>query len=73
MDRKQVQVGQVFQTVGSPSGRAWRVKAILNLAGIPHAQLVNTEEEGENKTLSCLVLADPSRYCRLEAPIDSFV
>ncbi len=62
MARKQVQVGQVYQSIGSSVGRAWRVQATLNLFGIPHARLVSTEEEGDVKTLSCLVLSDTDYY-----------
>lgn len=67
MSKRQIQIGQVYQTVGSSSGRAWRVKATLNLMGIPHARMVSTEDEGDMKTLSCLILAD-SDYYRLLPP-----
>lgn len=68
MSRKQIQIGQVYQTVGSSSGRAWRVKATLNLMGIPHARMVSTEDEGDMKTLSCLILADSDYYRLLPSP-----
>lgn len=67
MGKKQVQVGQVFQAVGPTNGRCWRVKATVVLFGIPHAQVVSTEDEGDHKTLSCLVLTDTSFY-RLVPP-----
>ncbi len=68
MSRKQVKVGQVFQSVGSTNGRLWRVKATRALLGIPHAQVVSTEDEGDAKTLSCLVLTDPSHYRLIDSP-----
>lgn len=67
MVKKQVQVGQVYQTVGSPSGRSWRVQGTVNLMGIPHARVVSTEDEGDVKTLSCFVLVDVGYY-RLVQP-----
>lgn len=68
MSKKRVQIGQVYQVVGSSSGRAWRVKSTLELFGIPHARVVSTEDEGDMKTLSCLVLADTSHYRLIENP-----
>ncbi|WP_448208658.1 hypothetical protein [Azospirillum sp. sgz302134] len=68
MSKKKVMVGQVFQTVGATNGRSWRVKATLTLFGIPHAQMVSTEDEGDAKTLSCLVLTDSSYYRLIESP-----
>lgn len=62
MSKKQIQIGQVYQTVGSASGRAWRVKATVSLLGIPHARVVSTEDEGDMKTLSCFILADGDYY-----------
>lgn len=62
MVKKQVQVGQVYQTVGSSSGRSWRVKGTVNLMGIPHARVVSTEDEGDVKTLSCFILVDAGYY-----------
>lgn len=62
MSKKQIQVGQVYQTVGSSSGRTWRVKGTVSLLGIPHARVVSTEDEGEVKTLSCHILADAGYY-----------
>lgn len=67
MSKKRVQIGQVYQTVGSSVGRTWRVKATLDLYGIPHARVVSTEDEGDTKTLSCLVLVDPAHYKLVEA------
>lgn len=67
MSKKRVQIGQVYQSVGSTVGRAWRVKATLDLYGIPHARVVSTEDEGDTKTLSCLVLIDPAHYRMIEA------
>jgi len=68
MSKKQVQVGQVFQSVSSTNGRSWRVKATFNMLGIPHAQVVNIEDEGDSKTLSCLVLVDPDYYRLIDSP-----
>lgn len=68
MRKKQVLVGQVFQSVGVTNGRCWRVKATVTLFGIPHAQVVSTEDEGDAKTLSCLVLADSSFYRLIDTP-----
>ncbi|MBP2314059.1 hypothetical protein [Azospirillum soli] len=68
MSKKQVQVGQVFQSVGSANGRSWRVKSTFNMLGIPHAQVVSIEDEGDSKTLSCLVLVDPDYYRLIESP-----
>lgn len=68
MSKRQIQVGQVYQSVGSASGRAWRVKATINLLGIPHARVVSTEDEGDMKTLSCLVLADNDYYRLIVTP-----
>lgn len=68
MSKKRVQVGQVYQAVGTTSGRSWRVKATLELFGIPHARLTSTEDEGDMKTLSCLVLTDSSQYKLIENP-----
>lgn len=68
MSKKRVQVGQVYQAVGASSGRSWRVKATLELFGIPHARLSSTEDEGDMKTLSCLVLSDSSQYKLIENP-----
>lgn len=62
MSRNKIQVGQVYQTVGSSSGRTWRVKGTVSLLGIPHARVVSTEDEGDVKTLSCHVLADVGYY-----------
>nr|WP_295832043.1 hypothetical protein [uncultured Azospirillum sp.] len=62
MSKKHVQIGQVFQPVGSAGGRGWRVTATVNLLGIPHARVVSTEDEGVSKTLSCSVLSDTSHY-----------
>lgn len=67
MSKKRVQVGQVYQTVGSSVGRTWRVKATVDLFGIPHARVVSTEDEGDIKTLSCTVLVDPAHYRLVEA------
>ncbi|MGQ9367320.1 hypothetical protein [Azospirillum sp. ST 5-10] len=66
MGRKQIQVGQVYQVAGATNGRTWRVTATVALFGIPHARIVNTEDEGETKTLSCLVLADSAFYRLVE-------
>lgn len=68
MARKQVQIGQVYQSVASAHGRTWRVKATVNLFGIPHARVVSTEDEGDIKTLSCLVLTDSDHYRLVENP-----
>lgn len=62
MSKREIQIGQVYQTVGSAGGRAWRVASKINLMGIPHARVVSTEDEGRIKTLSCLVLADADFY-----------
>lgn len=62
MAKKRVQVGQVYQSVGTVSGRNWRVIATVDVYGIPHARVVSTEDEGDMKTLSCLILTDPSHY-----------
>lgn len=67
MSKKRVEIGQVFQSVGSPNGRTWRVRSTRTLYGILHAELVSTEDEGDAKTLSCLILADTSHYRRIEA------
>jgi len=61
-----VQVGQVYQSVGSASGRSWRVRDTVTLFGIPHARVVSTEEEGDVKTLSCLVLSDSDHFRLIE-------
>ena len=61
-----VQPGQVYQAIGAASGRSWRVKDTLDLFGIPHARVVSTEDEGDQKTLSCLVLADTDYYRMIE-------
>lgn len=68
MSKKQVQVGQVYQSVSSTNGRSWRVKATVPLFGIPHAKMVCTDDEGDAKTLSCLVLTDPDYYRLVESP-----
>lgn len=68
MSKKQVQIGQVYQSVGSSSARAWRVRDTLNLFNIPHARVVSTEDDGDVKTLSCLVLTDPDYYRLIENP-----
>ena len=60
--KHQVQVGQVYQAIGAANGRAWRVKDTLTLFGIPHARVVSAEDEGDMKTLSCLILADTDYY-----------
>ncbi len=62
MSKKRVEIGQVYQTVGSSVGRTWRVKATVDLFGIPHARIVSTEDLGDTKTLSCTVLTDPDHY-----------
>ena len=62
MSKKHVQIGQVFQPVGTAGGRGWRVTATVSLLGIPHARVVSTEDDGVSKTLSCSVLADTSHY-----------
>ena len=62
MSKRQILVGQIYQSVGSATSRAWRVKATVSLLGIPHARVVSTEDEGDIKTLSCLVLADSDYY-----------
>ncbi len=68
MSKKQVLVGQVFQSVGPTNGRCWRVKATVTVLGIPHAQVVSTEDEGDGKTLSCHVLTDTSFYRLIASP-----
>ncbi|WP_042442910.1 hypothetical protein [Azospirillum sp. B510] len=71
MSKKHVQIGQVFQAIGSAGGRGWRVTATVNLLGIPHARVVCTEDDGVFKTLSCSVLADTSHYRLIaSAPAD---
>jgi len=65
--KHQVQVGQVYQAIGAASGRSWRVKDTLTLFGIPHARVVSTEDEGDSKTLSCLILSDTGYYRMIEA------
>jgi hypothetical protein len=67
MARKIVQVGQVYQVAGSPTGRTWRVRSTVDLFGITHARVVSTDDEGETKTLSCQVLADPDFYRMVDA------
>lgn len=67
MAKKRVQVGQVFQVVGSLRMSSWRVVATLELHGIPHARVVNVDDEGEMKTLSCLILTDPIRFRLVQA------
>lgn len=62
MSKRDIQIGQVYQTVGSAGSRAWRVTSKVNLLGIPHARVVSTEDEGRMKTLSCLILADGDFY-----------
>ncbi len=61
-----VRIGQVYQAIDGGTGRSWRVKTVLNLLGIPHARLANTEDEGGMKTLSCHVLTDSSCYRMIE-------
>lgn len=68
MSKKQVQVGQVFQTIGSSSARSWRVTDTLNVFGIPHARVVSIEGDGDTKTLSCLVLTDSDFYRVIDTP-----
>ncbi|MDQ2106060.1 hypothetical protein [Azospirillum isscasi] len=68
MAKKQVLVGQVFQTVGATNGRSWRVRETVTLYGIPHARVVSTEDEGDAKTLSCLVLTDSNYYRMIGSP-----
>lgn len=70
MAKKRVEVGQVFQAVNTASARTWRVVSTIDLHGIPHARVVSTEDEGDLKTLSCLILMDPSYY-RLLPPVDA--
>jgi hypothetical protein len=67
MAKKRVQIGQVFQAVGSVRASNWRVVATLDLHGIPHARVVSVEDDGEMKTLSCLILVDPARYRLIQA------
>jgi hypothetical protein len=62
MSKKEIQVGQVYRSVGAAGTRAWRVTATVSLLGIPHARIVNTEDEGYTKTLSCFILADSDFY-----------
>lgn len=62
MAKKRVQVGQVYQSITTASGRSWRVTSTVDLFGIPHARIVSTEDEGDIKTLSCLVLMDQNHY-----------
>ncbi|HYG85854.1 MAG TPA: hypothetical protein VD978_06320 [Azospirillum sp.] len=64
--KHQVRVGQVYQAVAAASGRSWRVKDVLTLFGIPHVRVVSSDNEGDIKTLSCLVLADTSYYRMIE-------
>ncbi|WP_029006716.1 hypothetical protein [Azospirillum halopraeferens] len=71
MSRKQVSVGQVYKVAGAASGRTWRVMSTVSLFGIPHARIVNTEDQGETKTLSCLVLADSNFYRLVDSPAPS--
>lgn len=61
-----VQVGQVYQAIGAANGRSWRVKDTLTLFGIPHARVASAEDEGDMKTLSCLILADTDFYRMIE-------
>jgi len=61
-----VRVGQVYQAIGAASGRSWRVRDTMTLFGIPHARVVSTEDEGDRKTLSCLILADSGYYRMIE-------
>ena len=62
MSKKEIQVGQIYRSVGAANGRAWRVTATVRLLGIPHARIVNTEDQGHTKTLSCFILADSDYY-----------
>lgn len=62
MAKKRVQVGQVYQSVGTVSARTWRVTATVDVYGIPHARVVSNEDEGDMKTLSCLILTDLTHY-----------
>jgi hypothetical protein len=62
MAKKRVQVGQVYQSVGTASGRNWRVVSTVDVYGIPHARVVSAEDEGDMKTLSCLILTDTTHY-----------
>lgn len=68
MSKKSVQIGQVFQSVGPGNHRSWRVREILILLGLPHARIVSTEDEGDMKTLSCLILNDPDHYRLIDSP-----
>lgn len=69
MRKRSVQVGQVYQSVSPGNHRSWRVRETLMLLGLPHARVVSTEDEGDTKTLSCLVLADPNHYRLVTAPM----
>lgn len=64
--KHQVRVGQVYQPIDAANGRSWRVAVTLTFFGIPHARVVNTEDEGVMKTLSCSVLTDPGFYRLIE-------
>lgn len=58
--KKQVEVGQVYQSVGKPP-LTWEVAKIVDQAGIPHARLVSMDGR-DQRLVACSVIIDASRY-----------
>lgn len=58
--KKQVEIGQLYQSVGKPS-LTWEVAKIVDQAGIPHARLVSLDGR-DQRLVACSVIIDASRY-----------
>lgn len=58
--KKQLEIGQWYQSVGKPS-LTWEVAKIVDQAGIPHARLVSLDGR-DQRLVACSVIVDPARY-----------
>ena len=65
--KKNVEIGQTYQSVGKPI-LTWQVAKIVDQAGIPHARLVSPDGR-EQRLVACSVIGDNARYRMVrEAP-----
>jgi hypothetical protein len=58
--KKQVEIGQLYQSVGKPS-LTWEVAKIVDQSGIPHARLMSLDGR-DQRLVACSVIIDSSRY-----------
>lgn len=66
--KKSVEIGQLYQAVGK-APISWEVAKLVDQAGIPHARLVSTDNNRDQRLMACSVVLDPARY-RLTRDVD---